>query len=103
MADETERFEIQPIGIMHSDIVDHRMIPPNGVPAVVEVVEEFQDGLLLVWRLAARHRARPAPDRAPRLRAAAPPARAAAPVPASCRWRASTAIGRPSRTKHRGF
>lgn len=48
MAEETELFEIHPIGIVHSEIVDRRMIPPNGVPAAVEVFEEFQEGLLLV-------------------------------------------------------
>jgi tRNA-Thr(GGU) m(6)t(6)A37 methyltransferase TsaA len=48
MADETELFEMQPIGVVHSEVVDRRMIPPNGVPAVVEVFEEFEDGLLLV-------------------------------------------------------
>jgi len=58
MADETELFEIQPIGIVHSEVIDRRMIPPNGVPATVEVFEEFEDGLLLleenshVWLLA---------------------------------------------------
>lgn len=48
MADETEPFEIQPIGIVHSEIADRRMIPANGVPAVVEVFEKFDEGLLRV-------------------------------------------------------
>ena len=48
MADETELFEIQPIGVVHSEVIDRRMIPPNGVPATVEVFEEFEDGLLLL-------------------------------------------------------
>jgi len=40
-----ERFTLRPIGVVHSTVTDTRAMPVNGVPAAVEVYEEFAPAL----------------------------------------------------------
>jgi tRNA-Thr(GGU) m(6)t(6)A37 methyltransferase TsaA len=39
------KFEITPIGIVRSDISEGREMPLQGVPAIVEIFDEFKLGL----------------------------------------------------------
>lgn len=48
MEDDPKQFPIEAIGIVHSHVVDRRLMPAQGAPAVVEVFEEYVDGLLLI-------------------------------------------------------
>jgi len=40
-----ERWELRPIGVVRSSVQDPGAMPPNGVPAAVEVYEEFAPAL----------------------------------------------------------
>ncbi len=41
-------FDLIPIGEVRSPVSDRRLMPPEGVPAAIEVYPEFADGLLLI-------------------------------------------------------
>ncbi len=43
-----ERYDVYPIGVVHSRIADRRMMPAQGITAEIEVFPEFQDGLLRI-------------------------------------------------------
>ncbi|MCS7051273.1 MAG: tRNA (N6-threonylcarbamoyladenosine(37)-N6)-methyltransferase TrmO [Thermomicrobium sp.] len=43
-----ETFEIVPIGVVRSPVVDRRLMPAGGVQAEIEVYPEFADGLLRI-------------------------------------------------------
>jgi len=44
----TDRIDVYPIGIVHSPVVDRRLMPPDGVTAEIEIFPEFRDGLLRI-------------------------------------------------------
>ncbi len=48
MRDDTDLISIDPIGVVHSPVMDRREMPVHGVRAEVEVFPRFQDGLLLI-------------------------------------------------------
>lgn len=48
MQDDTDLMSIEPIGVVHSPIMDRREMPVHGVRAEVEVFPRYQDGLLLI-------------------------------------------------------
>lgn len=45
---QEDRFDVYPIGIVHSRIADRRLMPPQGITAEIEVFPEFEDGLLRI-------------------------------------------------------
>jgi tRNA-Thr(GGU) m(6)t(6)A37 methyltransferase TsaA len=45
---QAERIDVYPIGVVHSPVADRRLMPPDGVTAEIEVLPEFQDGLLRI-------------------------------------------------------
>jgi tRNA-Thr(GGU) m(6)t(6)A37 methyltransferase TsaA len=47
MLDVQEPFDLTPIGVVHSEVRDRRLMPANGVPARIEVFPAYVDGLLL--------------------------------------------------------
>ncbi len=43
-----EDLDLVQIGVVHSDVSDRRLMPPEGVLAQIEIFPEFEDGLLLI-------------------------------------------------------
>lgn len=41
-------FDLVQIGVVRSNVTDRRLMPPEGVPAEIQVFSEFEDGLLLI-------------------------------------------------------